>query len=482
MSKLFAKFKRVEDLLESVTDAKERLAPLFAHLRASEAQLIELFNAAKRGEEHIAPPPEAEGDLEFGLALYWLQHPTDQHNMLMQANPALSIAMQALQRFAPQSRISEELFASFSGIAYNVGFVAADGSLYTPGKYAQLDPLWLAAVLNYAINLIDPNSIYQPYPSTPYHATIDAKKGSITFALIGDWGTGIYDDAYDGKGPAAAVMDAIRNLRPDYVIHLGDVYYAGTDGRHPAHEEQNNFLDLWRTGTGAQTSFAINSNHEMYGAGQGLIGIALSGDTPFKHQNSTPYFGLEFGNWVILGLDSAYFDPSTLYLKGALGNAANTQQRDFIKSIYGDLRGKNIFVMTHHNPMSFDGTSITQNPQAGTSLWDNMQATLGGNKPHLWYWGHLHLGVAYNNKSAVGLQGTLGRCVGHSAIPFGNASGMNTNNVDYYASTNLGIGTKQARNGFALVTLGANGSLAEIFYEVDATGKCVQAWAQPAAG
>lgn len=476
MSKLFATFKRLEDLLESVTDTRERLAPLFTHLRSSEAQLIELFNAAKRGEEHIAPPANAEGDLEFGLMLYWLQHPTAQHNMLMQADPAISIAMQALQHFAPPSNISEELFASFSDIAYNVGFVAADGALYTPGKYAQLDPLWLAAILNYAINLIDPDSIYHPYPTTPFHTTINAKKGNITLAIIGDWGTGVYDDAYDGQGPAVAVMNAIRNLHPDYVIHLGDVYYAGTDGRHPSHEEQSNLLDLWQTGTGVQTSFAINSNHEMYGAGQGLIGVALSSNTPFTHQNSTPYFGLEFGNWVILGLDSAYFDPSTLYLKGALSNTNNTQQKDFISQTYGNLSGKNIFVMTHHNPMSFDGTSITQNPQSGTSLWDNMQTTLGGNKPHVWYWGHLHLGVAYNKNSALGLQDTLGRCVGHSAIPFGNPSGMVANNVDYYASTNLGIGTKQARNGFALVTLGANGSLAETFYEVDATGKCIQAW------
>ena len=53
---------------------------------------------------------------------------------------------------------------------------------------------------------------------------------------------------------------------------------------------------------------------------------------------------------------------------------------------------------------------------------------------------------------------------------------MNTQNVDYYAHTPLNIGTKQVQNGFAVVTLGKDGSLAEAFYEIDATGKCSKAW------
>jgi Calcineurin-like phosphoesterase len=267
-------------------------------------------------------------------------------------------------------------------------------------------------------------------------------------------------------------MDAVRKLKPDYVVHLGDVYYCGTEDRHPVHEEQDNFLAQWRTGTGAQTCFTLNSNHEMYGATQGLIDVALNDGTPFAHQKRTTYFGLSYADWVILGLDSAYFDPSQLYMKGALGNAGNTQQRDFISATFGDLGRKKVFVMTHHNPMSFDGKSLTP-------MWASMLETLGGKKPYAWYWGHLHLGVVYKEgKTALGSR-TLGRCVGHSAIPFGDASGLNSTVADYYAHTPLGIGTMQVRNGFATVTLHAEGTLAETFYEIDANGQCIQAWPNP---
>jgi hypothetical protein len=213
----------------------------------------------------------------------------------------------------------------------------------------------------------------------------------------------------------------------------------------------------------------------MYGGAQGLMGVALAVKTPFAHQKNTSYFGLEFGNWVILGLDSAYFDPSTLYMQGARGNAPDDPQQKFISTAYGNLSDKKVFVMTHHNPMTFDGASLVPNKIAGTTLWEGLHAALGGRSPDVWYWGHLHLGVAYNSNSVIGA-GTLGRCVGHSAIPYGNAHGMITRNVDYYAHTNLGIGTKQVQNGFAVVTFGADGSLVEAFYEVGATGTCIKKW------
>ena len=474
MSALMATFSSLEDLLAKIPDVEQRLAPLVEHLKASELQLRQLIDDALAGRQHVAPPFDAAGDLEFGLMLYWLQHPNPEQHRALLSDPVLSLVMQALQRFAPPSSITDPTLASFIELAYNIGFVAADGTLYTLGKYAQLDPLWLAAVINYAINLIDPDSIYHPFPTSPCRTQIGGDKHSLNIAIVGDWGTGAYDSAYAGRGPAVAVMNAVRELKPDYVIHLGDVYYSGTDRRIPQQEEKHNLLDYWNTGTGANTSFAINSNHEMYGAAQGLIGVAMAYGTPFAHQNRTTYFGLEFGDWLLLGLDSAYFDPSTLYMKGALGNAQNTQQQDFVKS-YGNLKDRKVFVMTHHNPMSYDGSQIVQNDSAGTSLWDGMNTALGKN-PDVWYWGHLHLGVAYNEKSAVGQQGTRGRCVGHSAIPFGDAHGMNTANVDYYAHTNLGIGTKQVRNGFAMVTLGKDGTMTETFYEVDARGKCSDEW------
>ena len=52
-------------------------------------------------------------------------------------------------------------------------------------------------------------------------------------AIIGDWGTG--DEV------AINLLQQVPSFRPEILIHLGDVYYTGTQ-----QEEQSNFLDICR--------------------------------------------------------------------------------------------------------------------------------------------------------------------------------------------------------------------------------------------
>lgn len=475
MSKLLAAIHSIEELVERIPQTEARLNELNQYLLASEQKLKLLLEDARNGLSPRSFGDDEEGDLEFGLFLYWLSRPMEELNFLAEAGPAHRTSLNALRQFAPASQISADDYNFLR--SYDLGFVAADGTLWTTGKYAQLDIGWLSALVNYGINLLDPDSVYQPYPAAgqAYRAAIGAGQNSLSIAIVGDWGCGAYGSEFGGSGPAIAVMNAVKALKPDYVVHLGDVYYCGTDDRIPLHEEQNNLLVPWDTGLNAPgTNFTLNSNHEMYGAAQGLINVALAAGTPFAHQNKTPYFALEYQEWLLIGLDSAYFDPSHLYMQGALGDTANTQQQAFVKSL-GDLHGKKILVMTHHNPMSYDGGSITQNSKAGIALWDGMKQLLG-RQPDVWYWGHLHLGVAYNANSVLGKTGTICRCVGHSAMPFGNAKGMDTNNVNYYAHTPLAPNSKQVQNGFALLTLNTDGSFAETFYEVTGDGSCVVGW------
>ena len=473
MSKLLASFRSIEELLDHIPDTEARLKDLYRYLQASEQMVLTLIADVRDGILPRPVSPDAEGDLEFGLHLYWLGQPYEELEAIAGGNPAHVMSLNALRQFAPASQLSLRHLNFLSG--YSFGIVAADGTLWTFGKYAQLDLGWLTALLNYAINLLDPGSIYQPYPDSAqaYRAGIGAEKDSVSIAIVGDWGCGAYGNEFGGSGPAIAVMKAVKALQPDYVVHLGDVYYCGTDDRIPLHEEQDNLLSHWDTGlTEAGTNFTLNSNHEMYGAAKGLIDVALIKGTPFAHQNKTPYFALGYNDWVLIGLDSAYFDPSNLYMDGALGS--DTPQQEFVKNL-GDLSGKKILVMTHHNPMSYDGDTIVQNQKAGISLWDGMQQLLG-RRPDIWYWGHLHLGVSYNENSVLGKTGTVCRCVGHSAVPFGNAHGINKSNVNYYAHNPITNKSKQVQNGFAIITLKNDGSFSEIFYEVTNTGCCVVGW------
>jgi len=66
--------------------------------------------------------------------------------------------------------------------------------------------------------------------------------------------------------PATAkkVSDLITVMKPDYTVHLCDVYYART-----ADEEDAKFTSLWPEGTSA--SFTLNSKQEMYSGALGYF-------------------------------------------------------------------------------------------------------------------------------------------------------------------------------------------------------------------
>ena len=63
--------------------------------------------------------------------------------------------------------------------------------------------------------------------------------------------------------------------------------------------------------------------------------------------------------------------------------------------------------------MAWDGVPINT-----TGLWKQAAAVLNGN-PAYWYWGHVHNGIVYAPRASPG--NTLSRCLGHAALPFGNA-------------------------------------------------------------
>lgn len=481
MSELIAQFTNADDFLAGVHQARDEIQSVLEYLKACEADLIQTFQHLESHEGNPEGLVRGEDtELEFGAFLYHLFNPAEEHKALVASEHVLGVVSNAILSVAKDLGIAPALTQDLlNKMMTSNWLVLPGGEILSMTKYNQLDPMWTITGIYYVINKIDPKLYYGPYPEpqNAYVGTVDASQKSLNLAVIGDWGTGVYGKFYDNQGPAVAVMDAVRALGPDMAVHLGDVYYAGTDDRLPLHEEQRFLLDQWKTGLDAPgTNFAINSNHEMYGAVWGLMGVALAPDTVFGHQNRAPYFAIHYGQWVIIGLDSARFDPSMFYMQGALGDAGNTQQKRFVAAL-DDLSNKKVLVMTHHNPIDYTGESLVQNKKAGQALWDGMKEIIG-RAPDVWYWGHLHLGVAYNANTVVGSEGTICRCVGHSAIPYGNAYGINTNNVDYYAHTSLAEGTKQVQNGFAMLSLRPDGTFDETFYECTDEGGRTASWSQ----
>lgn len=217
----------------------------------------------------------------------------------------------------------------------------------------------------------------------PTDTTAQTLVGDLTLAMTSDWGTGLYG--------APRIADAIRKMgavdRFDLLMHLGDVYYAGTK-----QEVEERFLRLWPT-EAATLNRALNGNHEMYSGGFGYFTEML----PAFRQPSS-YFAVQNEHWVLVGLDTAYVDHDLDTTQVAWLNLIVQQ---------ADPARRKVVLFSHQQPFSRLGTQ-------GPKLQNALRHLLDQNLITAWYWGHEHQCIVYDRHESWGLHG---RCLGNGGIP-----------------------------------------------------------------
>ena len=413
---------------------------------------------------------EYDHDMENVLALYHLNHLVDEGHLTLLLRTAFHL---------PPSTITPEMLEANANLA---GWVSGDGTLYAVSRFCQLDFRWMLVMVYYFYYKIFPHKKhgFVPPPQTAQHPEIPSK---ATVAIIGDWGTGVWQDGGKDKCPAQLVIDGALSQNPDYIIHLGDVYYAGT-----SKEERKHLLDLLPDSYKGRV-YTMNSNHEMYDGANGLLGTSLQ-DPMFHQQQGSSCFQLAIGDWIFVGLDSAYYDDSMLYMKGSLCNSeGGEEQLGYLGSAY--RTGKKIFLLTHHN-----GIEVAKDgPTPNETLWNQVVGAMDQHLPEAWYWGHVHNGIVYRDNLSFYNVGSHTathkmRCCGHASIPFGDGSYLKKASqgtdptVDYYACTQMPGPTDEVQklrvlNGFAMVTITGD-TLTEAFYEVSNDyAKPKQVWPHP---
>ena len=386
----------------------------------------------------VEPPPSLNNaQVEFGLVLYWLD--TDYHGTAW-GLPPTKITTAEYNRWKAE-------------VEGGPGVVAWDGTLIGNGTWETFDYGWATAGMDYL--LVKYGEIKRPGWSTA-PVTVHAK-ANTTIALVGDWGTGSWPDG-STDGPAMEVLAQMQAISADYYIHLGDVYYAGAEFLPPWEFER--LAEIWPFS--GNKSFALNSNHEMYDAANGYFKVALA--LKFTAQKKTSYFAIVGPNlpdsttpsWAVIGLDSAYWDESSMFMAGAI----DSTQQGFL-SQFKDVPF--VVLLTHHNPLSTDGSSTSLSP-----LLKQVSASNAlGRAPEMWYWGHIHNGIVYSSKSAIAP--TLGRCNGHGAIPFGDGAALGEmDTIAWYANAPIQNPDPQqanrVRNGFATLAF-SSGKVVETFHD-----------------
>jgi hypothetical protein len=225
-----------------------------------------------------------------------------------------------------------------------------------------------------------------------------------TVALIADWGA---DNVH-----AQRIGSLIAEMNPDFLVHLGDIYYSG------ARPECETFLRNWplRDEAGLprrKKSFALNGNHEMYSRGRHYFGVVL----PAFEQEAS-YMLLQNENWQIFGLDTAYvpfsINGSTLTKKNdwKAEDARLQSQFDFIlKYMKENPKKRNVF-LSHHQPYS----SFAAEFEAAESLrlqFETIQEGTTTDCLAAWYFGHEHRRKFYDDKRIP----YKARLIGNGAIP-----------------------------------------------------------------
>lgn len=321
----------------------------------------------------------------------------------------------------------------------------------------------------------------QPFALPPAAAA----DGTLRVGILGDWGT--------GEPEAIAVLDQLMRQAPDVILHVGDVYYAGTED-----EQNSNFLipiAEARQAYGRDVPvYALPGNHDYYSGGAGFYGMLarLNQGVPNASVQANSFFCLRNDAWQLQGMDTGYNDSDLLHVADDTTHLRDDEAA-WHQAQLASAGGRQVILFSHHQLFSaFEQIGgLWQNPSltANLAAWRGVRPT-----PNIvaWLWGHEHVLEVYQ---APGSLPVLGRCVGNGAFPvFTDSAGYTpgTTSIPLQPATSSPGGSILFPNGFvqsqpddlvwasgyAVLELAADGSAQLLYYQVQFNGDVSAATSQ----
>ena len=347
--------------------------------------------------------------------------------------------------------------------------------------FSECDSKWIVTLDEYAKHF-GPGGGLQAIPyiraGTVGNTVIDLKP-SARVALIGDWGTGT-DVAVD-------LLQSVKRQKPDAVIHLGDVYYSGTEAECDAFFLQivDDVLD--RTNTGIPV-FTIPGNHDMYSAGSGFYPLIkkLNGG---PQQQPASFFCLRTtdGCWQFEAMDTGLHDHDPFHVTDVL-TYLEKDEEDWHVDRIKEFPGRTILLPHHQLFSAFsqigkadaNGNLNPCNPNLLESY--NRFADAGPGRIAAWFWGHEHNLCIY--QPYAGLQ--FGRCIGHGGIPVFDANkpydvgGKILDPPQLIDKTKLPVTGGVYAHGYAMINFNGAAATVDYFNGTDANPSYSEAIPAPA--
>lgn len=295
---------------------------------------------------------------------------------------------------------------------------------------------------------------------TPYRTYINLDDYVIEGRLPDDAVVGIVADWATGEPEALEVLRQVRGHDPHVAVHLGDIYYAGTEN-----EVENYFYQPWKNilepETSGVLSLALPGNHDLYAGGKPFYDLldklsVLNG----SNKKMASYFCVRNEHWQLIGLDTALHDRL-----GAGPTYLEESEVEWVKDKIQNSGGRRTILLSHHQLFSandqFDGKSYNE------KLNNQLAPVLP--QVDLWLWGHEHDLVIFGEYMNL----KRGRCIGGSAFPVGNfempVEHVNTD-VPYNKNVELSKGSAFYQHCYTILKLdGANATVS--YYEDRDGGK-----------
>jgi len=287
-------------------------------------------------------------------------------------------------------------------------------------------------------------------------------------AILSDWGTGYAD--------AEAVLRAACAFDPDAILHLGDIYFAGTE-----FECRLKFLDPMRRyafkgGPGGEPIpvFTTAGNHDYYSGGAGFHWLLDNLNEGAQRQPAS-YFSLrsEDDGWQFLAVDTGFDSRHDVIYSHQFGSIPQPDEVEWMAHKFDTFPGRTV-LLSHHQAFSnlsrMGGDEDDRKPP-----FDAVNKRLLAivepyvEKIAAWFWGHEHNLMVYKPWNGI-----RARSVGHSARP------VKVRQIEEEASYAYAV--EEARlsergesgylnHGFEIIDLGGRGNPAQVsYYEVLESG------------
>jgi hypothetical protein len=266
-------------------------------------------------------------------------------------------------------------------------------------------PAWaLTAAYAWGFRITHSKPLSPPHTvsSSDFRYPLQTVGDKATVALFSDWGSGYYHSQYITKHVAA--------LGAQQAVHLGDVYYTGT--QQEFRERFEPFLDKYILKR--MPFYAMNANHEMDTHGIAYFAHlrrkreqgGKNGYVPQPQEGS--YFCLANAHYQVIGIDTAYWRNGRC--KDDLGKGC-AMMREWLEQrlLEGRAAGRVNILLSQNEPYEMKRNELL------ADLDFVLRRPGQGSLVDLWFWGDQHYGALYPPTEQTPF---IGSCIGHGGYPY----------------------------------------------------------------